>query len=53
MRFAPQLVKKQIYFALKMKAANSCELLVELHVSYPLHNITTRQNTVLFPRVTE
>jgi hypothetical protein len=52
MRFASELVKIQISFTLKIEAASACELLVELNGSYPLHSITTRQNTVHFPRMT-
>jgi hypothetical protein len=52
MRFTSQLVNTQIPFTLKMEAARSGELLVELDASYTLHSVTTRQNTVLFPRMT-
>jgi hypothetical protein len=48
MRFTSRLVNIQIPFTLKMEAARSCELLVELHASYTLHSVTTRQNTVFF-----
>jgi hypothetical protein len=45
MRFASQLVKKQIYLTLKMKAASSWELLVELYVPY---TVSQRVRTPFF-----